>query len=54
MEQKVEAVSVEQKFVKLVSNDGIEFTAPINVLMASPVLAKMVQGPFKESQLVFE
>ena len=43
-----------EAFVKLLSNDGVEFTAPVDLLRQSPVLAKMLEGPFAEAQKVFQ
>ena len=50
----MEATPNQQEFVKLLTNDGVEFTAPVNVLLQSPVLAKMLEGPFRESSLKFK
>ena len=49
----METTQKQQEFVKLLSNDGVEFTAPVNILLQSPVLAKMLEGPFRESSLKF-
>ena len=44
----------DKAFVKLVSNDGCEFIASVKVLSQSPILAKMLDGRFKESEAVFK
>ena len=46
-------IRVLTDYVKLVSNDGMEFTVEVSVLKQSPTLARMLEGPFKERSLIF-
>ncbi len=43
----------KEEYVRVISKDGKEFMVPVRILKHSPTLAKMIEGPFKESSHTF-